>query len=725
MRRVYAIILFALSFYSIAQQSKKLDSLLKVNSEKLADTARIKYYWHLADAYSDSDSDSSGYYSHLAIVNARSIGHIPLLAKSQLERYYSFKKALLPKQLVDSLLLLHDNKEIIQHKPSLQHICIELGIQYRRLSNFDKSISYLLESLKLSKELKDRKRMYNSCNSLANTYSQIGITKRSVPDLNRALDLYRQAYTYTDTSQKNVLGMILSNQGVTYFNLGQIKTDTLAFKQAIIYYHKSLKYRLIDGDSIALADLYANMGGAYQELYDNHPVIGHLKTANYWYEKALEIDNVISHPGYYAHLSNYGTNLSLLGKAENNRKKILDGIEMQKKSFAMSNEYGDTYTSMMTSLNIGQSYVELKMSDSAVRYYVKHIDLKDTILNAENKQIAEELAAKYESELKDTENKNLREQAGLREEVINKKNGTIRLMIVASLIMLGLIVLVFLSRQKIRRSKKVIEEQKKTTEDQKLLLEEKQKEILDSINYAKRLQDAAIPSHEFFKTIFPESFIFYRPKDIVAGDFYWVHKIEGSGKMLVAAADCTGHGVPGALVSIVCLNALNRCVDEFGLIMPGEILDKATEIIQDSFRQSENDVKDGMDIALCLIDREAKELIFAGAHNPLWIFSANHLTEIKGDNQPVGKQHIPKPFANHKISYQSNDLILLSTDGFADQFGGDKGKKLKTKKFKQLIENYSNGNITDIKNQLDSFFISWKGHHDQVDDVLVVGIKLG
>ena len=290
-------------------------------------------------------------------------------------------------------------------------------------------------------------------------------------------------------------------------------------------------------------------------------------------------------------------------------------------------------------------------------------------------------------------------------------------MIAGSVLLLGLIVMVFISRQKINKAKQL-------TEKQKHIIEDKNKEIIDSINYAKRLQDAAIPSPEYFRSLLPNSFIYYNPKDIVAGDFYWVYQLKEKNKLLVAAADCTGHGVPGALVSIVCLNALNRCVEEFKLSEPANILDKTTEIIQQSFRLEENDVKDGMDIGLALLDLEKNEGIFSGANNPLWLISNGTLNEIKGDSQPVGKQHKPKPFTQHAFKFKKDDLLILFTDGYADQFGGPNGKKLKSKVFKEQITQFSTAKTSDIKQAIENVFVKWKGSHEQVDDVLVVGIKI-
>jgi len=194
--------------------------------------------------------------------------------------------------------------------------------------------------------------------------------------------------------------------------------------------------------------------------------------------------------------------------------------------------------------------------------------------------------------------------------------------------------------------------------------------------------------------------------------------------ILFAAADCTGHGVPGALVSVVCHNALNRAVREFNLIEPAKILDKVTELVIETFEKSDANINDGMDIALCSLNSKTNELEYSGANNSLYIIRNNELTETKSDKQPIGKYSNIKPFTNHKQTLLKEDQIYLFTDGYADQFGGEKGKKFKYKQFKDLL---LKNNKEPMKKQLDvlfSSFDSWKGDLEQIDDVCVIGVKI-
>jgi len=251
-------------------------------------------------------------------------------------------------------------------------------------------------------------------------------------------------------------------------------------------------------------------------------------------------------------------------------------------------------------------------------------------------------------------------------------------------------------------------------------VEEKQKEITDSINYAKRIQEAILPSFDFIKIHLPNSFIYYQPKDIVAGDFYWAEKVGDD--FFIAAADCTGHGVPGALVSVVCCSALNRTVNEFRLTEPGKILDKTRELVLESFSKNGGDIKDGMDISLIRISGNTVK--WSGANNPLWYYQTNELKEIKANKQPIGKTDHPEPFTTHTIELQKGDSIYLFTDGFADQFGGPKGKKFKYKQLEDLLVSSNSLSISEQHHTLKSTLSDWKGSLEQVDDICVIGIRV-
>lgn len=270
---------------------------------------------------------------------------------------------------------------------------------------------------------------------------------------------------------------------------------------------------------------------------------------------------------------------------------------------------------------------------------------------------------------------------------------------------------------------KEIAQQNTMLEDQKNQIAAKSEDILDSIKYAKRIQNTILPSDNLLTSHFNDHFVFYRPKDIVSGDFYWMRKV--GDKIIWSAVDCTGHGVPGAFVSIVGNNALVRTVNEFKLDQPNEILDKLRDLVVEAFRaQGERDVKDGMDLALVSLDPKTNKLMYSGANNPLLVVRNKEVIEIKADKQPIGDFERAFPFTKHEILLKKGDAIYIFTDGYVDQFGGEKGKKLKSKPFKEFLVSISHLPMKQQYKALNSHFEEWKGDLEQLDDVCVFGVRI-
>lgn len=310
--------------------------------------------------------------------------------------------------------------------------------------------------------------------------------------------------------------------------------------------------------------------------------------------------------------------------------------------------------------------------------------------------------------------------------------------------------LIYEQKEQVQQQRDLAQANFETAEVAKAEVEARNIEILDSIKYAKRLQEAVLPPQKLVKEWLTNSFILYRPKDIVSGDFYWMettqYKIEDKKHSIVlfAAADCTGHGVPGAMVSVICAGALNRAVNEFLLTDVGEILDKVSELVVESFQQSEEYIQDGMDIALCGLDISRKILYASGANNPIWIVSKRskldtlvsyrsfqekdsphlYLHECKGTKKPVGLNNIKDGFKTKVIQLQAGDGIYVFSDGYADQFGGTNGKKFKYQNFRKLIlENFEH-DMSVQKQKMEATFEKWKGDLEQIDDVCVIGVKI-
>ena len=262
-------------------------------------------------------------------------------------------------------------------------------------------------------------------------------------------------------------------------------------------------------------------------------------------------------------------------------------------------------------------------------------------------------------------------------------------------------------------------------EKEALLFKEKNKEIRSSIEYAKMLQETILCSPEIITQEFPEHFILFQPKDIVSGDFYWFHSKKDFD--FIAVADCTGHGVPGAMVSMVCNNALNKIIIEEDENDTAKILDRVNKEVKGVFKKegSKSEANDGMDIALCAINKERNKLFFSGANRPLVIIRKSEVIDIDADRKSIGGvNYEDNTFSKQEVILEKDDVIYMFSDGYVDQFGGENGKKLKSKPFKELLLSIHLLSMDDQKESLKNFFESWKGNIEQIDDVCVIGVKL-
>jgi len=262
-------------------------------------------------------------------------------------------------------------------------------------------------------------------------------------------------------------------------------------------------------------------------------------------------------------------------------------------------------------------------------------------------------------------------------------------------------------------------------------IRKQRQKIISSINYAKRIQNSILMPEEELKTFFDDGFIYFRPKDIVSGDFYWFHR--AGEKILIASIDCTGHGVPGAFMSLIANNKLRKVVDEIGIEDPAAILSKVNAEIIESLHQDLDyaTTHDGMEMSLCVVDRHLRKVSFAGAHNGALLLEHDGFTEMKADNQSIGGSLSLKPikagsslFRTVDYSYHEGALLYMFTDGFMDQFGGDQKKKLNKSKFKEVLEHLNTEGLTKAKEMCDRFLQDWRAGQPQLDDILLIGVRL-
>jgi serine phosphatase RsbU (regulator of sigma subunit) len=460
-------------------------------------------------------------------------------------------------------------------------------------------------------------------------------------------------------------------------NIGSVYRDKDDYANAIIYADYSVKLNTEIGDYKFLAADYITLGWIYSEMND-------LKKSKEYFLKALELS----------------------------KDKFVDSEINSYKGLAFL-------------------YSKLNQFNEAFKYHVKYTSKKDSIYNFENSKQLGDIKTNFEVEKKEAELKAEQEKIQMIA-VQEKKQQQIIIIGVLGLLLVVVIFSIFLfNRFKITdRQKKIIALKSQETEKQKLLVEEKQKEIIDSIRYAKRIQNAILPQALELNKYLPDNFVLYLPKDIIAGDFYWMH-VSDDGKIFIAAADSTGHGVPGTIVSIVCSNALDKAVKEFKIKDTGKILDKTTELVLETFAKSGEDINDGMDISLLCIDKLNQKVFWSGANNSLLYRSPfedfkkeNVLQKIKPNKQPIGKSENQIPFKTHEIPYNEGTIFYLMTDGYQDQFGGPSGKKFKYKQLEEIILKNCNLPLHQQSEVLNHTFFTWKDNLEQVDDVTIIGIKI-
>ena len=376
-------------------------------------------------------------------------------------------------------------------------------------------------------------------------------------------------------------------------------------------------------------------------------------------------------------------------------------------------------------------YKKQKDYKNAYEYHQLFSKAKDSLFNEEKSKDIGKLEAQYEYDKK-LQKQTLEQEK--KEAVAAEKSRKQKVIIwaVSSGLLMLLLFMGFLYNRfrLIRKQKNIIEDQKKIVEEKNSLVEQKNKDITDSILYAERIQNAMLPTDKQIKELLPESFVLFKPKDIVSGDFYWM--TEKAGKVFFTAADCTGHGVPGAFMSMIALSLLNETVNEKGITKPSDIFYEVRKGFITFLKQTDDGQRDGMDAVLCALDKKTSELQFATANNPLYLIRNGNLQETKPDKQPVGLLHgEQKPFTNHKIQLQKGDTIYILSDGYQDQFGGEKGKKFMTKRLKKLFIDNSAKSMDEQKQILNKTIEDWKacpdqpgGSSEQVDDILIIGVRI-
>ena len=569
-----------------------------------------------------------------------------------------------------------------------------IGYDADSKGNVVKAIEYYNKALKLREQAKDIKGIAESINNLGTLYNYQN-------DMNAAISYFIKAIKlYEEIGDKKGAGQSLNNVGMAYNNI----KDTA---KAIEYNLKALHIQEQTGDELGMSNSYSNLGTVYQQMNEIPKAIAYFK-------RSLQItEQVENTAGMAEALNNLGDASLLIGDIKN-------AEIFASRAIIISKELGFPSAIGSSAQTLYKIYQKQHKPDLALEMYQLYIQMRDSTNGIE--QVREATSSKYMTQEKELKLEHEKQNALAATE--SKKQRLLMLLIACIAIAVAIIaIIIFKNLQQYKKAKRIIERQKE-------IVEEKQKEILDSIRYAKRIQDAVLKEQEHISSHLPSHFVLFQPKDIVSGDFYW--SIEKDAYWYVAVADCTGHGVPGAFLTILGISFLNELNATDALLTPAQILDKLREriIAELSVTNKEtNETKDGMDISLARLNLKTNELMWAGANNPLWIIRTDeagnrNLSETISHKQPIGFYPTLSPYPNHTFQLNKGDIFYLFSDGYADQFGGPKGKKYKHKKLKETLVEINEEQLEKQKHILLKNFMEWKVSYEQTDDVCIIGIKV-
>jgi serine phosphatase RsbU (regulator of sigma subunit) len=607
-------------------------------------------------------------------------------------------------RLGDSYSQLQNYKSAIdfgklnKNKTFIARYIYRLATFYARIGDTAKAMQHANEGILLEKEINDPKRLAKGYELGADLFFKIHQYQKAIEYYNKAFAEHRK--------NKDSLQFVY-----VYLGLGNTYAGLNDYENA----NKNLKHALSCLDSLGKYEVFYTEIlielGRLEYQFNNY------KAAINYHQLALSKSKKLGFPGGIA-VSSYELAKDLFATKKNSeaKKHVEQSLAIKKQIAGVENVMKDEKLCYQIDSALGDF-------KSAFLHYTAYTQLQKKLNIEEIKKasIKEDLQAKFNQEKEKDQLIQQKKEAEISAEI--KQQKILRNGLIFGFLLLCIIAAIILRNYHIKKrySNDLVVKNNEILQ-QKQLIEEKQHEILDSITYAKRLQHAILPPQEFISQCFSENFILYKPKDIVAGDFYWSEKIDNL--FFIAAADSTGHGVPGAMVSVVCSNALNRSVKEFKYTTPGSILDKTRELVIETFEKSASEIKDGMDVSLLCIDIQNKKVFWSGANNPLWYIQDNKLIEIKANKQPIGKTDLVQPFTTHDIEYKENTTFFLFTDGLADQFGGPKGKKFKYKQFQELLISINDKTMQEQSLLIDKEFENWRKDLEQVDDVCVIGIKI-
>lgn len=777
--------IFCMSILSSYAQPK-IDSLKSVFYKAKSDTERINIFNNIANEYSLADSFSHAFQNvkealQLSRVNGldkklaeselnaaiiqwrvglndsaigyvkKSIEYFEKQAPSRtLVRAYKIEGGILKdkveyKQSNEILSKGLNIAQQIKDSAAIYSLNSNLGGVCEVNGDFELALGYYKSAMNMAMALKQYRNAISSCDLVGSIYAKQGISAEAVKSYFNALDINAK---YLQQDEIN---------GVIDVNLGNVYNDKNDTANAMKYYRESLDIFTRLHKKEYIAQLLGNMGNVYMNSGDYRKAEGYeLKSMEEVKELGDKSSTAVCYTNvaeFYNHTKDYQKAAEYYNKALELQTEIEDKEGLQytysglaqlcenQGDYAKAEEYGVKSYNLAKEIPLERQvrddarilsglFEKMHQPDKAYEYYKLYIDARDSLENKEEarKLIREELNHEYEQKQQMEKLEDEKRQA-IVEEKQRRERAIRNIFLAAFIVVLFLTGLLLRSLIRIRRSRQIISQQKTEVETQKSIVEQKNKDITDSINYARRIQHAILPTTEQWNGLFSDSFIYYRPKDIVSGDFYWY--FDSGNELIFAAADCTGHGVPGAFMSMLGISSLNKIVGEKAIRAPNEVLNELRVEIINALNRDGNkeEVKDGMDMTLCRYNKTSRTLEYAAANNPLWLVSkVNGVYELKdcdAEKMPVGKYVGDQAgFKLRKLEVNKGDRIYIFTDGYADQFGGAKGKKFKYQHLQDVVKAFQDKNMKEQCDELGRMMTEWKGELEQIDDILVIGIEI-
>ena len=681
MRKVAAylavlFVLWALPERGMAQELE--DSLLQVIAHASHDTTRANCYLELVEVVYFTDKEKGASYNEKAFA----------IATGQLKR-------------TDL-----DPQVERTYKVVVGHAYTNRGFMANRRGEVESALQYYDDAVHIQEDVGDLV-------GVANTLSNLGYIYSNQDDTINALAYYHRALKIQlEIGDKGGQANSYNNVGAIYFKLGKLDSALISFQNSFANYEALNSKK-------GMAHAYNNIG---QIMVSK----GDFEVGLQYYLDCLKMREELDHKSGIANVTtNIASVYEDMGQIEKAR-------EYGERSLKLSQELGFPFNIRNSAQLLSRIDTVQGRYEDALAHYQLYIVMRDSLSNEETRAAVERQNLRYEFEKEQAVAQAEYESViALRDERDIRTNIVIAAAVGGLLLVLIFAVIIANRLKLTRQQKTIIEQQKQSVEGQKQQLEathaelaERNREVVDSILYARRIQKAFLKNEERTGRHLPEHFILFKPKDIVSGDFYWA--IEKQGYFYLAAADCTGHGVPGAFLTMLGTSLLNEIMTTKDLLSPAEVLDQLRVRIIKELGQTgaDGDTKDGMDISMIRLHLETKALQWAGANNGLVLVNEEGWSEIKADKQPIGFHPAMQPFTNHEVSLQRGQSVYLYSDGFQDQFGGPRGKKYKSRRFKEQLQALFQSDMDAQKTWLDQEFESWRGDLEQVDDVCVIGVRL-